>query len=92
MHGQQYKTYLEWKRVGRQVRKGEHGQRDHLGETVFGLDQTDMIRSRRRVEQDYEDHRPARRPDVTTEFSFGPDDSDDYEEDELYRTAYDPNY
>lgn len=52
MHGQQYKTYLGWKKIGRQVRKGEHGEKDHLGETVFGLDQTDEIRSRRRIEQD----------------------------------------
>ncbi len=89
MHGQQYKTYTEWKRVGRQVRKGEHGQRDHLGETVFGLDQTDMIRSRRRIEQEdkwdkYSEHK-RRFYNL-----FEPDDWTD--EDDALRAAYDPNY
>ncbi len=91
MHGQQYKTYLEWKRVGRQVRKGEHGQRDHLGETVFGLDQTDMIRSRRRIEQEdkwdkYSEHK-RRFYNLADKYTDG-----DPDEDEAFREAYDPNY
>ena len=68
MHGQQYKTYLEWKQIGRQVRKGEHGEKDHLGETVFGLDQTDPICSRREEEREARQYKNYRRNYVASNF------------------------
>lgn len=90
MHGQQYKTYLGWKKVGRQVRKGEHGEKDHLGETVFGLDQTDMIRSRRMIElEDKWDKYPEHKRRF---YNLADRFMEDDEEDEALRAAYYPNY
>lgn len=88
MHGQQYKTYLGWKKVGRQVRKGEHGEKDHLGETVFGFDQTDEIRSRRRIERDLEIEQETRRFKDNREAYNGWRSSED---DFGYDCGYDPD-
>jgi len=54
---QEYRTYLEWRKIGRQVKKGEHGERNHIGETVFGFEQTMSLRTARKIQKMLDEER-----------------------------------
>lgn len=54
---QEYRTYLEWRKIGRQVKKGEHGERNHIGETVFRFEQTMSLRTARKIQKMLDEER-----------------------------------
>jgi len=56
-NAQEYRTYLEWRKIGRQVKKGEHGERNHIGETVFGFEQTMSLRTARKIQKMLDEER-----------------------------------
>jgi len=56
-NAQEYRTYLEWRKIGRQVKKGEHGERNHIGETVFGFEQTMSLHTARKIQKMLDEER-----------------------------------